>query len=92
MSSDVQPTKPVVSITEMAKMCGLSYQRFAQLRRKGYFPEPLQDADTNRKFYDEELQKTCLLVRQRNMGINGKTIMFYSARRSGTAPLLRLAC
>ena len=79
--SDVQPTKPIVSITEMAMMCGLSYQRFAQLRRQGYFPSPLQDSETNRKFYDEELQKMCLLVRQRNMGISGKQIMFYSARR-----------
>ena len=83
--SNALPTKPVVSIKVMASMCGLSYQRFAQLRREGYFPAPLVDEDSNRKYYDEELQKTCLLVRQRNMGINGKQIIFYSARRNGTA-------
>ncbi len=73
-------SKSAVSIKDMAKMCGLSYQRFSQLRRQGYMPPPLINEDTNRPYYDEELQQVCLLVRKRNTGVNGKTIMFYSPR------------
>lgn len=84
---DDAPKKPAVSISEMASMCGLSYQRFAQLKRQGFFPSPLKDEETNRPYYDEELQSICLLARRRNTGINGKTVMFYSARSTaGAAP------
>ena len=78
-------TKPAVSIKDTASMCGLSYQRFAQLRRQGYMPPPLIHEDTSRPYFDEELQKVCLLVRKRNTGVNGKTIMFYSPRTTTTA-------
>jgi hypothetical protein len=72
--------KSIVSVSEMARMVGLSRQRFHQLRGTT-FPEP-DYAETNRPFYDEEKQAICLSVRQRNCGIDGKPILFY-ARRCG---------
>src|ERR1700722_17531741 len=76
-------TKTVVSVAEMARMCGLSRSRFYQLIGSA-FPSPLMDKK-KRPFYSEELQAVCLEVRRRNCGIDGKPILFY-ARRIGTAP------
>ena len=74
-------TKFAVSVTEMAKMVGLSRQRFHQLVRKGIFPRPKKGASTSRRpYYDQEQQETCLHVRRQNQGINGELIMFYAAR------------
>ena len=47
--------RAVGSVSEMARMVGLSRQRFYQLQGTA-FPEPLRDSGTNRPFYDEELQ------------------------------------
>jgi predicted DNA-binding transcriptional regulator AlpA len=76
-------TKAVVTVSEMARMCGLSRSRFYQLIGST-FPAPLMDKK-KRPFYSEELQAVCLEVRRRNCGIDGKPILFY-ARRTGTAP------
>lgn len=69
--------KSVVSVAEMARMCGLSRQRFYQLLGST-FPYPLYDIATRRPFYPQDLQQVCLEVRRRNFGINGKAVMFYS--------------
>ena len=76
-------TKAIVSVSEMARMVGLSRSRFYQLIGSA-FPSPLMDKK-KRPFYSEELQAVCLEVRRRNCGIDGKPILFY-ARRLGTAP------
>ncbi len=81
MTSQNHVSKAAVSVSEMARQCGLSRQRFHQLRKQGYFPEPDYDPETGRPYYDEEKQIICLDVRKRNCGINGKPILFY-ARRS----------
>ena len=73
--------KFVVSVTEMAKVVGLSRQRFGQLVKEGVFPSPDHDAATGRPFFNAEKQQQCLLVRQTNTGINGRPILFYSKRR-----------
>jgi hypothetical protein len=73
-------TKAVVTVSEMARMVGLSRARFYQLQKAGVFPMPVYDVATRRPIYDEELQKVCLEVRHRNCGINGKPILFYSRR------------
>ena len=72
-------TKAVVSISEMARMVGLSRSRFHQLIGTT-FPWPLYSLSTKRPFYDEMLQKSCLEVRRRNCGIDGKPVLFYSRR------------
>lgn len=74
------PTKSVVSVAEMARMCGLSRARFYQLMKEGVFPPPVYNVDTRRPFYTEEMQQTCLDVRKRNCGVNGKPILFYAPR------------
>jgi DNA-binding transcriptional MerR regulator len=79
-------TKAVVTVSEMARMCGLSRARFYQLQKAGVFPPPERDAETGRPFYTEELQKACLEVRRRNCGVNGKPVLFYARRQSLTLP------
>lgn len=78
-------TKAIVTVSEMARMCGLSRARFYQLQKAGIFPSPLYDVKTRRPIYVEEMQEVCLEVRRRNCGINGKPILFY-ARRNPLAP------
>ncbi|MEQ8853585.1 hypothetical protein [Gimesia sp.] len=74
-----KPSKSIVSVSEMARMVGLSRQRFHQLRGTA-FPEPEYDPETKRPYYDLEKQQICLEVRQRNCGIDGKPILFYARR------------
>lgn len=81
-----EPTKAAVSVAEMARMVGLSRARFYQLQKAGIFPPPERDGETGRPFYTQELQKVCLEVRRRNCGVNGKTVLFYSARRQAVTP------
>jgi hypothetical protein len=74
------PAKSVVSVAEMARMCGLSRARFYQLMGEGVFPQPVYDIYTRRPLFTDEMQQICLEVRKRNCGINGRPILFYSAR------------
>jgi len=74
-------TKMVVSISEMARMVGLSKTRFYQLIKSGAFPAPERDPESNKPFYGADGQRAILGVRQRNCGINGKPVLFYSRRR-----------
>jgi hypothetical protein len=75
----------VVSVAGMARMVGLSRQRFHQLMKQGVFPPPVYDVQTRRPHYTEELQAICLAVKEKNVGINGRVVLFY-ARRPGIAP------
>jgi hypothetical protein len=88
MSASVQDQmRCAVSVKDMATMCGLSRQRFAQLVRAGVFPAPLYDVVTHRPFYPEDLQTVCLEVRRRNFGINGKAVLFYARRAGPVTPV-----
>jgi hypothetical protein len=75
-----QETKAVVTVSEMARMVGLSRARFYQLQKAGVFPMPVYDVATHRPVYTEELQSVCLEVRRRNCGVNGKPVLFYARR------------
>lgn len=79
--SDEFVSKLAISVTEMAKAVGLSRARFYQLIRRGIFPTPDQEPVTGRPYYSEEKQRTCLEVRRRNCGIDGRPILFYARRR-----------
>jgi hypothetical protein len=72
--------KAAVSVAEMARMVGLSRARFYELQRDGIFPPPLYSVSTRRPHYDEDGQRTCLEVKRRNCGVNGKPVLFYAAR------------
>jgi hypothetical protein len=74
----VHATKAIVSVSEMARMCGLSRARFYQLQQAGAFPLPVYDVSTRRPIYVEEQQEICLEVRRRNCGFNGKPVLFYA--------------
>lgn len=78
--------RAIVTVVEMARMVGLSRTRFRSLVAEGVFPPPRRNPETNRPFYDNEAQATCLRVRKTNCGINGKPILFYS-RRAPSSPL-----
>lgn len=80
MNGDIV-TKTAVSVTEMARMVGLSRARFYQLVKAGTFPAPDVEPNTGRPFFSEEKQRLCLEVRRRNCGIDGKPVLFYSRRR-----------
>lgn len=73
-------SKTVVSVAEMARMTGLSRARFYQLVAEQILPSPIYDVHTRRPFFSEEMQASCLEVRRRNCGVNGKPILFYAAR------------
>jgi hypothetical protein len=73
-------TKAIVTVSDMARMVGLSRARFYQLQKAGVFPPPERDAETGRPFYTEALQKVCLEVRRRNCGVNHKPCLFYARR------------
>jgi hypothetical protein len=79
-------TKQAVTVSEMARMVGLSRARFYQLIGTA-FPYPVYNVSTRRPFFDEDLQKICLEVRRRNCGIDGRPILFYSRRLD--LPLLK---
>ena len=80
--NDAVSTKAVVTVSEMARMVGLSRARFYQLQGTA-FPLPVYDIVTRRPIYTEEQQRVCLEVRRRNCGIDGRPVLFY-ARRPGT--------
>jgi hypothetical protein len=84
-------TKAAVTVAEMARMVGMSRARFYQLVAQGVFPPPVYEVRTRRPLYTEDLQRTCLEVRRRNRGVNGRPVLFYARRVPPTAltPTLR---
>ena len=73
-------SKAIVNVSQMARLVGLSRQRFWQLANEGVFVLPVYDIRTKRPFYDEQMQETNLRVRQTNFGVNGRPILFYASR------------
>jgi hypothetical protein len=83
-------TNTAVSVAEMSRMVGLSRARFYQLIGSA-FPWPVYDVESRRPFYDEEAQITCLEVRRRNCGIDGRPILFYARHAPRSVPKKRPA-
>lgn len=78
MRDQIVQTKTVVTVSEMARMVGLSRSRFYQLVEAGVFPQPVYSVANRRPIYVEEAQKVCLEVRRRNCGVNGQPVLFYA--------------
>ncbi len=89
MREQVVSTKAVVTVSEMARMVGLSRARFYELVEAGVFPTPVYCVSTRRPMYVEELQAICLNVRRKNLGINGKPVLFYSRGHRATTPAVK---
>jgi hypothetical protein len=70
--------KAIVTVTEMARMVGLSRARLYQLLRAGIFPEPVYAQ--GRPVYPQEVQVVCLEVRRKDCGVNGQPVLFYARR------------
>jgi DNA-binding transcriptional MerR regulator len=85
------PKKEIVTVAEMARMCGLSRSRFYMLAKDGIMPTPSRSPTTKRPFYSREQQEQCLLVRRTNCGLDGKAILFYANKwsREPVAPARR---
>lgn len=81
-------SKAAISVSEMAARCQLSRGRFHELVRDGVMPWPIYDLRTRRPLYDRELQAVCLAVRESNIGIDGRYVVFY-AQRSPERPRRR---
>mgnify|MGYP000857688696 CR=1 FL=1 len=75
--------KAAVSVTEMARMLGMSRSRFYELIQEGVFLPPIHDVETRRPFFPPKIQMANLEIRARNLGANQRPILFY-ARRSGS--------
>ena len=80
------PLKEIVTVTEMARMCGLSRARFYQLVNQSVFPAPSRSRQSGRPFFDREQQEQCLLIRRINKGANGKAVMFYGGHLEAPRP------
>jgi len=85
MAGDIV-TKAAVSVTEMARMVGLSRARFYQLVKRGTFPPADQDTLSKRPCYFEDKQRLILDARRRNCGVDGKPILFYCRRNDAGQP------
>lgn len=72
----------VLTISDMARVVGLSRSRFYALMQQGVFPMPLYLIATKRPFFDERLRDECLMVRRTGLGTNNQPILFYP-RRAG---------
>lgn len=68
--------KAAMSVAEMARTVGMTRARFYQLIRSGIFPPPAYSIDTRQPMYVEEQQRSILLARRRNCGIDGTPILF----------------
>lgn len=82
--------KEAVGVAEMARMVGLSRQRFYQLIGST-FPPPIYDVLTRRPFFNQELQAVCLEVRKRNCGVDGRPVLFYARHSVVAQPSRRRA-
>jgi hypothetical protein len=76
--------KAIVTVSEMARMVGLSRARFYQLQKAGVFQPPTYHA--GRPVYTSEAQEVCLEVRRKNRGVNGEPVLFYARRRATEPP------
>ena len=84
--NDQIEAQAAISVSDMARRVGLSRQRFTQLVSEGVFPAPVYDVLTRRPFYTSELQERCLEVKRRNVGVNGRVVLFYTKRLPAPAP------
>jgi len=83
---NMQVTKEIVSVSEMARMLGFSRTRIYQLIHDGVLPKPTKTAEGSRPFFTREQQEQCIEVRRTNRGVNGQAILFYSMRVTSTSP------
>lgn len=75
----------VVSVTQMAAMVGLSRAQFHYHVRCGAFLPPVYCTATRRPLYPRKLQLRNLKVREDQVGIDGRYVLFYEQRQPNDA-------
>jgi predicted DNA-binding transcriptional regulator AlpA len=80
MPANQQVVRAAVSVSQMAKMLGLSRSRFYELMTKGVFLTPIYSIATKRAFFPREMQERNLQVRVEQLGINGEFVLFQERR------------
>ena len=78
--------KAAISVAEMARLVGLSYNHFRALCRRGVFPMPTYSLVNKRPFFDIDAQEACLQVKETNIGHDGRYVIFYGPRKKTEAP------
>ena len=77
-----------VNMSKMAKLLQLSRARLYQLIDEGVLLKPVYLISNRLPVYTREMCMCNLQVKNNNVGINGKIIMFYSPRTSSSVPPL----
>jgi hypothetical protein len=75
-----RPRRAAYSVTETAKLCGLSRARFYDLIRDGVMPWPTYCLFTRKPMYLADAAALCVRVRETNTGIDGRYVIFYARR------------
>lgn len=74
--------RAAVSVTQMARMLGLSRSRFYDLVVKGIFLPPVYSVATRQPFFLREMQETNLRVKAEQQGaLTGEFVLFHERRR-----------
>src|SRR4051812_4777481 len=73
--------RAAVSVSQMARMLGLSRAAFYSHIKKGDFVAPVYSLATRRPVYTAELQSLNLEVRATQVGVNGEFVLFYERQQ-----------
>jgi hypothetical protein len=84
-ANNMSNLKPYISVSAACQLVGLSRARFYQLLDQGIFPQPLYHIKTKRPYYNIDLQKKLLEIRDTCVGENGDLVLFYSPRKKVTS-------
>src|SRR4051812_26915169 len=74
--NSVSTLRAAVSVTQMAKMVGMSRASFYEHVARGHFLKPLYATGSRRPVYTAEMQQQNLEVRSNKKGVNGDFVLF----------------
>ena len=72
--------RAAVSVTQMAKMVGMSRAAFYSHIERGTFLAPIYSTSNRRPIYTRDMQAKNLEAKASQMGVNGEYVLFYDRR------------
>lgn len=72
----------IASVSQMARLVGLSRAQFHYHVRNGAFLPPVYCVASRRPFYTQAMQLRNIRVREEQVGIDGRYVLFYEQRQS----------
>ena len=72
----------ILSITQMSELLNLSRSRFYKLMSENIFLPPIYNVANKRPYFTSDMAEKNLQVKRNNLGMNGRIILFYTARNS----------